>query len=133
MTTEFKSWEEMSTLEQYAQTWSDMYKDAHGFRPRIDVSTWVEEDFEQEFEWLSETIARNAHEEAHRALGYAQKLESVLTKMIEAGAADRQTALRWKFEAEDLDLNSSFDREHFEFKLSLPFGYITSTLNKCVA
>lgn len=127
MTTEFKSWDEMSVLEQYAQTWSDLYKDAHGFRPRIDVSTWVEEDFEQEFEWLSETIARNAHEEAHRALDYARRLEADLVKMIESGAADRETALRWTFEAEDLDFNSAFDREHFEWKRSLPFGYLSQT------
>ena len=31
-----KSWEEMTPLERAHETYSDMYKDAHGFRPRND-------------------------------------------------------------------------------------------------
>ena len=49
----FKTWEEMTVLEQYAETYSDMYKDAFGIRPRVDTSTWTEEDFEKEFSMLS--------------------------------------------------------------------------------
>jgi predicted secreted Zn-dependent protease len=124
MTTEFKSWEEMSTLEQYAITWSDMYKDAHGFRPRIDTSTWDVEDFEHEFKNLQEDIARNMHEEAHLALDCARRFEAEVTKMMRVSDCDRETALRRVFQQADLDINSSFDREHMEFKRGLPFGYL---------
>jgi hypothetical protein len=51
---EFTTWEEMSTLEQMASQYWDMYKDAHGIRPRgIDTSSWTEADFNKEFEELN--------------------------------------------------------------------------------
>ena len=47
---QFKSWEEMTDLEQAQCTYWDMYKDAYGYRPRgVDTSTWTLTDFEQEF------------------------------------------------------------------------------------
>mgnify|MGYP003338848960 CR=1 FL=1 len=58
---QFKTWEEMSVLEQYACTYWDMYKDAHGVRPRgIDTSSWTEQDFEREFEYLQQVIDQEA-------------------------------------------------------------------------
>ena len=57
MTTELKSWQEMSDLEQAHCMFWDMYKDAYGFRPRsVDTSTWTLEDFQSEFEVLSRAI-----------------------------------------------------------------------------
>ena len=46
----------MSLLEQYACIYSDMHKDAFGFRPRNDVSEWTEDDFRKEFEILRKCI-----------------------------------------------------------------------------
>ena len=51
-----KSWEEMTPLERAHETYSDMYKDAYGFRPRNDVSNWTLADFEKEFEELGRVI-----------------------------------------------------------------------------
>jgi hypothetical protein len=57
MTTEFKSWEELSQLEQAQSIYWDMYKDAYGVRPRgVDTSTWTLEQFEDEFEGLGVAI-----------------------------------------------------------------------------
>jgi hypothetical protein len=54
---EYKTWEEMTVLEQYACQYWDMFKDAHGVRPRgIDTSSWTEQDFEQEFACLAGII-----------------------------------------------------------------------------
>jgi hypothetical protein len=48
-----KPWEEMTTLEQYAIIWWDMYKDAYGVRPRgISTKDWTEEDFRAQFNAL---------------------------------------------------------------------------------
>ena len=56
---EFKSWEEMSELEQAQCTYWDMYKDAYGVRPRgIDTSAWTVEDFDREFAELGGIIDR---------------------------------------------------------------------------
>ena len=51
-----KLWNEMSLLEQYACIYSDMHKDAFGFRPRNDISEWTEDDFRKEFEILQKCI-----------------------------------------------------------------------------
>ena len=51
-----KLWNEMSLLEQYACIYSDMHKDAFGFRPRNDISEWTEDDFRNEFEILRKCI-----------------------------------------------------------------------------
>ena len=78
----FKSWEEMSTLEQYACQYWDMYKDAYGCRPRgIDTSAWTEAEFEREFVQLSKTIESNYKDQLAQ--------EEVCGRMI--GRPDPQT------------------------------------------
>ena len=63
---EFTTWEQMSDLEQAQSIYWDMYKDAHGVRPRgIDTSTWTLQDFQQEFASLEVVIKR---EEEQRRL-----------------------------------------------------------------
>ena len=60
---EFTTWEQMSDLEQAQSIFWDMYKDAHGIRPRsIDTSTWTLEQFQQEFEYLGRVIAENENQ-----------------------------------------------------------------------
>ena len=117
---DFKSWEEMSVLEQYACTYWDMYKDAYGVRPRgIDTSAWTEADFEAEFVSLSkvieqENIARKASEERAE-----HDFEMRVLGLLQTGAKDRAMALRWIHEAE----GSNGDDEYLCFLLGLPYGY----------
>jgi hypothetical protein len=117
---EFKSWEEMSVLEQYACQYWDMYKDAYGVRPRgIDTSTWTEADFEAEFVQLGhvimlEEIARKAAEaEAMHAF------EMRVLGLLQSGAKDREMALRWIHEAE----GSNGDEDYLCYLVGLPYGY----------
>ena len=57
---EFKSWEELSDLEQAQATYWDMYKDAHNFRPRhVDTSAWTMADFDREFTELGQIMKAN--------------------------------------------------------------------------
>jgi len=120
MSNEFKSWEEMSTLEQYACTFWDMYKDAYGVRPRgINTDSWTEADFEEEFESLSKEIQR---EEADRQVREAQAtmdFEARIQTIIISGAGDRATALRWIHDAE----NTNGDDEYLCYTVGLPYGY----------
>ena len=120
MTTEFKSWEQMTTLEQYACTYWDMYKDAYGHRPRgIDTSTWTLADFEQEFASLGSVIQR---EEADRKVAEdeaIEKFEQHVLNTICMGARDRQTALNWIMDAS----NANGDWEYLCYDLGLPYGY----------
>ena len=116
----FKTWEEMSVLEQYACQYWDMHKDAYGVRPRcIDTSAWIEADFEAEFAELGRVINDNdllrraAEEKAEHAF------EMRVQTIIACGAKDRAMALRWIHEAE----GSNGDDEFLCYLVGLPYGY----------
>ena len=116
----FKTWEEMSTLEQYACQYWDMHKDAYGVRPRcIDTSSWTEADFEAEFVILAQTIDANYKEqliaEEKATIAFEMRVQDLMT----SGAKDLAMALRWVHEAE----GSNGDEEYLCFLVGLPYGY----------
>ena len=117
---EFKSWEEMTTLEQYACQFWDMYKDAYGSRPRgIDTSAWTEAEFEREFVQLSKTIDANYTEQLAQEEVAKHDFEMRMLGLLQTGAKDREMALRWIHEAE----GSNGDDEYLCFLLGLPYRY----------
>jgi hypothetical protein len=117
---EFKSWEEMSTLEQYACQFWDMYKDAYGSRPRgIDTTLWTEADFEAEFVSLSKTIDANYKEQLEQEERATIAFEMRVQELLTSGAKDYAMALRWVHEAE----GSDGDDEYLCFLVGLPYGY----------
>jgi hypothetical protein len=116
----FKTWEEMTTLEQYACQFWDMYKDAYGVRPRgIDTSAWTEEQFEAEFRQLGMTIADNDRERKEAEERAAHDFEMRMLGLLQSGAKDRDMALRWVHEAE----GSDGDDEYLCYLVGLPYGY----------
>jgi hypothetical protein len=121
---EFKSWQEMSVLEQMQCQFWDMYKDAYGSRPRgIDTTDWTEEEFMAEFETLGRVIER---EEAQRKIDQAEasvRFESQIASLIGSGARDRQAAIDWVHQAE----GSNGDDDYLCFLLGLPYGYFRKT------
>lgn len=125
MSEAFKTWEEMTVLEQMQCQFWDMYKDAHGVRPRgIDTSTWTEEDFRKEFEYLGQVIDR---EEALRREAEAEavaKFEQHVVNTICMGAGDRETALRWIMDASE----AQGDWEYFCYLNGLPYGYFNKEM-----
>jgi hypothetical protein len=117
---DFKSWEEMSVLEQYACTYWDMYKDAYGVRPRgIDTSSWTEEEFEAEFVSLSKTIGANYKEQLVAEEAATIDFEMRVQGLMTSGAKSYEMALRWIHEAE----GSDGDEEYLCFLVGLPYGY----------
>jgi hypothetical protein len=116
----FKTWEEMSTLEQYACQYWDMHKDAYGVRPRcIDTSSWTEADFEAEFVILAKTIDANYKEqliaEEKATIDFEMRVQNLMT----SGAKSYEMAIRWIHEAE----GSDGDEEYLCFLVGLPYGY----------
>lgn len=125
MTTEFKSWEELSELEQAQATYWDMYKDAYGVRPRgIDTSSWTLEQFQDEFVILSQAI--NAEEKArvvseqHSVFSFEKRVSDLMF----SGAKDRATAIRWIHEAEGTMGDDAF----LAWTLGLPYDYFRKTV-----
>ena len=117
---QFKSWEELSALEQAQCTYWDMYKDAYGVRPRcIDTSRWTLADFEMEFASLGSVIQREdvARREAEERAMHA--FEMRVQGLLMTGAKDRDMALRWVHEAE----GSNGDDDYLCFVLGLPYSY----------
>ena len=120
MTTEFKSWEELTQLEQARELYWDMYKDAFGVRPRgVDTSGWTLEDFEAEFEGLGVAIEAEDKARIEAEATATVVFEQRIYTLIHAGANDRATAIRWIHEAED----TNGDDEYLAYTLSLPYGY----------
>ena len=116
---QFKSWEEMSALEQAQCTYWDMYKDAYGVRPRgVDTSTWTLEDFEMEFASLGAVIQR---EEADRRAAEAEavvKFEDRVANLMHTGT-NRERVIAWLMDAE----GANGDFEYFCFTQGLPYRY----------
>jgi len=117
---EFKTWEEMSVLEQLACQFWDMYKDAYGHRPRgIDTSSWTEEQFEAEFVQLAREIESSYQAQLVREEMAAHDFEQRVLGLLQSGAKDREMALRWIHEAE----GSKGDDEYLGFLMGLPYRY----------
>ena len=116
---QFKSWEEMSALEQAQCTYWDMYKDAYGVRPRgIDTSTWTLADFENEFASLGSVIER---EEIARKESEARAIiefEDRVANLMHPGTS-RERVIAWLMDAE----GANGDHEYFCFCVGLPYGY----------
>jgi hypothetical protein len=116
----FKTWEEMSVLEQYSCQFWDMYKDAYGVRPRgIDTTDWTEAEFEAEFVRLSKTIDENYTAQLAQEAEASHAFELRMLDLLMSGAKDREMALRWIHEAE----GSNGDDEYLCFLLGLPYRY----------
>jgi hypothetical protein len=116
----FKTWEEMTVLEQYACQYWDMHKDAYGFRPRgIDTSSWTEADFEREFFQLSVTIAEEDRVRKEAEEKASHDFEMRILSLQQTGAKSRAMALRWIHEAE----GSNGEEEYLCFLVGLPYGY----------
>ena len=119
MSNEFKSWDQMSELEQAQCTYWDMYKDAYGVRPRgIDTSTWTLEQFEAEFAGLGRAIDQ---EEAQRKIDEAvaiTKFEDSVTNLMHTGT-NRERVIAWLMDAE----GANGDYEYFCFTQGLPYTY----------
>jgi len=119
MSNEFKSWEEMSVLEQMQCQYWDMYKDAYGVRPRgVDTSSWTEEVFMAEFELLGKVIEQ---EEIARKESEAEaivRFEDSVLNLMHTGT-NRARVIAWLMDAE----GANGDFEYFCFTQGLPYGY----------
>ena len=119
MSNEFKSWEEMSKLEQAQCIYWDMYKDAYGIRPRgIDTSSWTLEQFETEFVELGQTIEK---EEAQRKINETKAIaefEDRVANLMHTGT-NRERVIAWLMDAE----GANGDFEYFCYTQGLPYSY----------
>jgi len=101
--------------------YSDLYKEAYGFRPRFDISHFTSDDFEKEFAKLEATCKQVHAEEEAAEKRAANHFEKMVTETIKMGANDRATAIRWFMSGEGL---AKGETEYFEYLYHLPYGYL---------
>ena len=122
-----KSWEEMTTFEQSAHIYWDLYKEVYGFRPQdVDTSTWTEDDFRFEFRNLQTVVEDNERQQredqARAMVRFCKRIEET----IRVGAGDRETALRWIHEAD----GTNGDDEYLCYLNGLPYGFFCGFFRK---
>ena len=119
-TVTFKSWEDLTPLEQARETYWDMYKDAYGVRPRgLDTSTWTLEKFDAEFEVLGTAIEAS---EIQRRADQAEaviKFEDHVANLMHTGT-NREQVIDWLMRREGIAGN---DYDYFCYTQGLPYGY----------
>jgi hypothetical protein len=118
---QFKSWEQMSALEQAQATYWDMYKDAYGVRPRgVDTTGWSLEHFEAEFKILGEAINQEEIQRKESEARAIVKFEDSVANLMHTGT-NRERVIAWLMDAE----GANGDHEYFAFTQGLPYGYFT--------
>lgn len=107
--------------------YSDLHKEAHGFRPReFSYRAWnamSPAEKQEEWDWLL-TCVKTAAETAAKAEANSVKDFRVRVEMLmSAGATDRATAIRWLAESMDcLNEDGTIDGGYFCFKMGLPYS-----------
>ena len=107
---DFRSWDELTVVEQLQSTFSDYYKSMYGFRPRHGSTEQWNDDAE-----------RVTNEEALREALAIATFEETITKSIAAGAADRETAIRWLMQ----ESPDPADVGYFCYSNGLPYDYFS--------
>ena len=99
---------------------SDLHKDAYGFRPRGHEYYEADSARKQEI-WVKvcEDLEVAQDEEARREQEAVAEFKAQITKVIEAGAGNRITALRWMTSTETFYFEQ--DVEHWVFNQGILF------------
>lgn len=114
-----KAWTEMTELEQLWCTYSDAYKDAHGFRPRGELEDWSVEHLTAEIQRLSEVIEQQIAAERLEQEASIEAFEEHIREQADVGI-DRAQAIANLH----VDRNTWGDNEFLCYDLGLPYGYI---------
>lgn len=116
---------EMTELQELESIYCELHKDVYGVKARWYRATSVEAarrdldilEAAGKIIWEREQQHRNEADAA---------FEARVATVIESGAGDRATALRWIHQAED----TNDDDEYLCFKLGMNYGYLKKSLKK---
>ena len=115
----FKTWEELTILEQLGSIFSDMYKDAYGVRPRgISTHLWDEAKFRRELDFLESEISKNMRQQEEQEATSAQDFEDRVRNIC-GGQLTRAEAIQQIMQAD-----GAYDFDHLEFINGLAYGYL---------
>ena len=105
------------------ELYSDIHKDAYGFRPRDGgVHRWhvlTPAQKQEAWDYMEATIAEDIAAEKLREAEDLVEFEALIAAHIQLGAKDRETALRWMTQNELF--HHQQDVEHFVWGLGILF------------
>ena len=101
---------------------SDLHKDAYGFRPRGHEYFEAAPERKQEI-WVQtiEAMEASQEEESRREQEAVAEFKAQITRVIEAGAGDRITALRWMIQPAGETFRLEQDVEYWVFNQGFLF------------
>jgi hypothetical protein len=107
---------------------SDLHKDAYGIRPGSAFwAQWDEaSDDGKQVIWdrLLRSLDAAMEQEQEQERVAIERFEALVAKTLEAGAADREAALRWIMDAS----SANGDWEYLCFKHGLPYRYFAAAV-----
>jgi len=103
----------MTELIHFSKTdLSDFSKEAYGFRCRSYKEWWTKDELEAEYARLSFICDDNMLYETKRESEALVQFEMLIKRTIALGASDRETAIRWLVDGEDLEMTEQ-DLQYF--------------------
>lgn len=103
----------MTELIHFSKTdLSDFSKEAYGFRFRSYKEWWTKDELEAEYAHLSSICDENIAIETEREERALVDFEALIQETIALGASDRETAIRWLVDGEDLEMTEQ-DLQYF--------------------
>ena len=114
---DFKRWEIEATL-------SDLAKEAYGTRRACPDTTGMSlAELEEVQDRLIAAAEATFREEQRERAVAVKEFEATVMGLIDTGASDRETAIRWLRSAGN-DQDEMFDDNYFEYCNNLPYGYL---------
>lgn len=116
-----KPWNELSSIEQLLASYSDVHKDAYGFRspPPARYLDMSEEELQAEFDKMYKVIGQNIQEEKALEEQAVLEFEDRIQGLLVSGCSSRYHAIDTL-----MDMEGALDLEHLEYLCGLPYNYL---------
>lgn len=121
---------ELTNLESLQNIFSDIHKDVYGYRPRsCSEAQWSSEEWlESEIKYLDIQLKEQMLSEREEELIRIKEFEVVLTNLINSGAGNRKTAVRWFLDANTEEMGNG-GTDYLCYLNGLPYGYFEKEMS----
>jgi len=114
---DFPAWEDLTEKQQLESTYSDVFKDVNGFRPRgFDMSV---DELKAALDALYKDLEFQIDESLALEKIAIERFTNIVKETMELCNCDQEKAIDYLLDAEDV----YGDWDHFCFNYDLPFGY----------
>ena len=115
----YTTWDDLTILQREAITYSDLYKEAYGYRPRgMNFDSWTEEDFSREFDILAGIVEFYEAERKVIEATAIQQFEDSITNLMHPGT-NRARIVAWLM----LRAGAEGNEDYFCYLTRLPYNY----------